>query len=323
MEKPYSVLLYYCYTPIEDPASFREEHHLLCLDLNLRGRIIVAHEGLNGTVSGLAEDCQLYMEHLRKDPRFKDIEFKIDQHDSMAFQKLHVRVKEEIVHSSLLDVDPNKSTAKYIKPEELKKLKDDEDVVIVDLRSNYEHSLGKFKNSVTLDIDNFRDFPKLVDSLSEFKDKKVITVCTGGIKCEKGSAFLVKKGFKDVYKLHGGIINYGKETDGEDFEGSCYVFDNRLSTQINEKNPKVISACFVCKASCDRMVNCANPLCNIHVPMCEACGEKMDGACSEACKNHPKKRPYNKTGYYAKESNGYDPRKGAKRKKKKDDQQDD
>jgi UPF0176 protein len=146
-----------------------------------------------------------------------------------------------------------------------------------------------------------------VDELESLKDKKVITYCTGGIKCEKASAFLLEKGFKNVYQLHGGIIKYGIEQGGEDFEGKCYVFDNRVAVDVNKVNPVTISTCYVCGTRSDRMVNCANPECNNHVPLCENCGWTMEGTCSEACKAHPHRRPYDGTGYYAKQLNGYDP----------------
>jgi UPF0176 protein len=305
--KPYSILLYYCYTPIEDPEQFRYQHHLFCLDLDLRGRIIVAPEGINGTVSGLRESCDQYMQALKADPRFTAIDFKVEPYDSHAFQKLHVRVKPEIVHSDLHHIDPNAQTGIHLAPEEFKKMKDQEDVVLLDVRSNYEHHIGKFKNAVTLDIESFRDFPDKVAELESLKDKKVITYCTGGIKCEKASAFLLEKGFKNVYQLHGGIIKYGIEQGGEDFEGKCYVFDNRVAVDVNKVNPVTISTCYVCGTGSDRMVNCANPECNNHVPLCENCGWTMEGACSDACKVHPHKRPYDGTGYYAKHLNGYDP----------------
>jgi len=311
--KDFLVLLYYHYTKIDDPEAFRERHHLFCIELNLRGRIIVSREGLNGTVSGLRADCEKYMEALKADPRFLGIEFKVDEHDSQAFAKLHVRLKDEIVNSGLKHIDPTVRTGKYIEPEEFKKLKDDPDVVILDVRSNYEHNLGKFKNAVTLDIGHFREFPRKIRELERFKDKMIITYCTGGVKCEKASAFLLENGFKDVYQLHGGIIKYGMETEGEDFEGKCYVFDNRIAVDINKVNPVVISRCIICGELCDRMINCANPECNRHAPVCEPCAEKMEGACSEACKAHPQKRPYNGKGIYPKKLNGYNPLKGWKR----------
>ena len=141
----YLILLYYCYTPIEEPEAFREQHHLYSLALNLRGRIIVASEGINGTVSGLKEDCEKYMDTFKADPRFKSIDFKIEVSPKHGFQKLHVRVKPEIVHSGLMHVDPTKLTGKYLEPAEFKKMKDNKDVLILDVRSIYEHSIGKLK----------------------------------------------------------------------------------------------------------------------------------------------------------------------------------
>lgn len=305
MSAPYSVLLYYCYTKIETPDLFRHEHHKFCLSLNLLGRIYISSEGLNGTVSGLREDCEKYMNHVKSDARFATIEFKVDSHATHAFQKLHVRTKQEIVHLGLPELDPNKKSGKYIEPKDLWTKKD---AVLLDVRSNYEHRLGKFKNSITLDIENFREFPEKVQALKdELKNKEVITICTGGVKCEKASAFLLEQGFENVYQLHGGIIKYGTETDGRDFEGSCYVFDNRMTVDINKYNPTVINKCYICSEPCGRIVNCANAECNIHVPICISCAKVSEGACSDLCKTHPKKRPYNERGYYPRKSNHYNP----------------
>ncbi len=311
------MLLYYCYTPIEDPEAFREEHHLFCLANNLRGRIIVASEGLNGTVSGLAADCEAYMNHLKADPRFAAIDFKVEPLNKHAFAKLHVRVKSEIVHADLPQIDPNKRTGIHLEPADFKALKDQEDVVILDVRSNYEHQVGRFKNAVTLDMENFREFPEKMAELEKYKDKKILTYCTGGIKCEKASAFLLEQGFENVYQLHGGIIKYGLEVGGEDFEGKCYVFDNRITVDVNHVNPKVVSKCYVCGTPSDRMINCANETCNNHIAMCESCGWTMEGSCSEACKAEPEKRVYDGTGYYQKNTNAYNPYKGLVRHKKK------
>ena len=315
-ENKYSVLLYYCYTRIENPEEFREQHHLRCLELNLRGRIIVAEEGLNGTVSGLIEDCEQYMKEVSNDPRFKGIEFKVDQVPEHTFSKMHVRVKPEIVHASLPHIDPTRKTGGYVEPDEFKKIlkEQPEDTVILDVRSNYEHHVGKFKNAITLDIENFREFPEKVKELEHLKDKKVITYCTGGIKCEKASAYLLEQGFEDVHQLHGGIIKYGIEAEGENFEGKCYVFDNRIVKDLNKVNPKVISRCYVTGEPSDRMVNCANPHCNMHIPMSEEGAKVYNGCCSEECSKNPDVRPYDGTGYYPKESNGYNPFKGVKRK---------
>ncbi len=316
IEKPYDILLYYCYARIKDPEKFREDHHFLCLELNLRGRIIIAAEGLNGTVSGLRANCEKYMQILKSDPRFASIDFKIESYHGHAFTKLHVRTKEEIVHSDLFHINPNIKTGKHLAPADFKKMKDDEDVVILDVRSTYEHAVGKFKNAVTLNIEHFRDLPEKMSELEQYKGKKVITYCTGGIKCEKASAFLLENGFEDVYQLHGGIIKYAIEEGGEDFEGKCYVFDNRIAVDVNKVNPVMISTCHICGTRCDRMINCANAKCNLHAAMCLSCAIEMEGSCSLTCKQVPNKRIYDGTGYYQKNTNSYNPYKAVKRRKK-------
>lgn len=299
----YQTLLYYCYTTIENAEQFAADHLQFCKSLGLTGRIIVAGEGLNGTVSGTTESCRIYMDTVLADPRFAATEFKIDDVDEPSFIKMHCRYKPEIVHSGLRDpniIDPKKKTGIHLEPKEFMELKDQEDVVILDVRSNYEHELGRFKNAVTLDIDNFRDFPAKINELAKYKDKKILTYCTGGIKCEKASALLLHEGFKDVYQLHGGIIKYGKEAGGKDFEGKCYVFDNRVSVEVNSVNPVVISTCRNCGKTTAKMINCANPECNEHFTQCDECGTKMEGCCSAECKTHPRKRVYDGTGYYVK-----------------------
>lgn len=309
--KPYRVLLYYIYSPIDNPDQYREEHHLLCLQLNLLGRVIVAPEGLNGTVSGLAADCDAYMDTLRADPRFADIAFKIDESDGHTFQKLHVRVKPEIVHSDL-PVDPRRQTGIHLEPDEFRQLKNDPDVVLVDMRSNYEHEVGKFKGAITFDMENLRDLPNHVHELDHLRDKKIITYCTGGIKCEKASAYLLAQGFENVYQLHGGIIRYGLETGGEDFDGECYVFDNRVTVPVNHINPETVSVCYRCGTPTSRMINCASPVCNNHITLCEGCGTEHGGTCTDACKQDPNLRAYDGTGYYGKQTQSYSPIQGYK-----------
>ena len=307
--KDFLIILYYCYTPIEDPEATREDQLRLCIEKGLRGRVIVASEGINGTLSGLAQDCLEYMEYMRGDIRFASIDFKSEPHDGHAFEKINVRVKPEIVHSGLRHINPTQKTGAYLEPKDLSRFKESKDVVLLDVRSRYEHSIGRFRNSLTLDIDHFREFPEKVDSLRYLKDKVIVTYCTGGVKCEKASAYLLEKGFSNVYQLHGGIIKYSHETGGEDFEGKCYVFDNRVAVDVNRINPGTAGHCYVCDCDCNRMVNCANPECNRHIPLCEGCAKSLLGACSETCRNHPRLRPYDGTGYYAKQRKGYDPHK--------------
>ena len=308
---PYRVLLYYIYSPIENPEKYREEHHLLCLRLNLLGRVIVAPEGLNGTVSGLTADCEVYMDALRADPRFFTVAFKVDEADKPTFQKLHVRVKPEIVHSDL-PVDPLRQTGIHLEPNQFRQLKNDPNVVLVDMRSNYEHEVGKFKGAITFDMENLRELPEHMAEIEHLKgtDKKIVTYCTGGIKCEKASAYLLQQGFENVYQLHGGIIRYGLEEGGEDFDGQCYVFDNRVTVPVNQVNPVTLSTCYRCGNPTSRMINCASPTCNNHVTLCESCGYEHGGTCSNPCKADPDLRAYDGTGYYGKQTQSYSPWQG-------------
>ncbi|TDS08445.1 UPF0176 protein [Sphingobacterium paludis] len=299
----YQTLLYYCYSPIENAEDFAAKHLEFCQSLGLVGRIIVAEEGLNGTVSGTKEACKRYMDAVHADTRFAKTEFKIDEVEEPSFIKMHCRYKPEIVHSGLRNpeiINPNIQTGKHLEPTEFLAMKDQDDVVVLDVRSNYEHSVGRFKNAVTLDIDNFREFPEKVKELEQYKGKKILTYCTGGIKCEKASALLLQEGFDDVYQLHGGIIKYGKEAGGKDFDGKCYVFDNRVTVDVNAVNPTVVSTCRNCGTVTPKMINCANPDCNEHFTQCDACGWELEGCCSTTCMEHPRKREYDGTGYYIK-----------------------
>ncbi|MHC8947655.1 oxygen-dependent tRNA uridine(34) hydroxylase TrhO [Sphingobacterium hungaricum] len=317
--KAYQTLLYYCYSPIEDAEEFADKHLAFCKSLGLVGRIIVADEGLNGTVSGSPESCKAYMDAVYADGRFNHTEFKIDEVDEPSFIKMHCRYKSEIVHSGLRNpeiINPNKETGIHLEPQDFLAMKDRDDVVVLDVRSNYEHNVGRFKNAVTLDMENFREFPEKVKELEQYKGKKILTYCTGGIKCEKASALLLKEGFEEVYQLHGGIIKYGKEAGGEDFEGKCYVFDNRVTVDVNSVNPVVVSTCKNCGRTTPKMINCANPDCNEHFTQCDDCGEELAGCCSAECMTHPRKREYDGTGYYVKVPQPVNAEKISKRKHK-------
>lgn len=303
--KPYQTLLYYQYTRIANAEEFAQQHLEFCERLGIVGRIIVAEEGLNGTISGTVVQCKKYMDHVKANPIFAGIDFKIDEVDVPSFERLYVRVKPEIVHSSLRgikNVDPTVTTGTHLKPHEVLEMLGDENVVFLDVRSNYESGVGRFKNAIAMDIDNFRDFPEKLKEIENLKDKKVVTYCTGGIKCEKASGFLRENGFNNVYQVEGGIVKYAKETGGKDFEGKLYVFDNRVVVDVNNVNPSIISTCKICNTTSAHMVNCANPECNEHFVLCESCGWKMEGACSEACMTAPNKRVYDGTGYYQRDT---------------------
>ena len=298
--KLYQTLLFYKYVRLESAQVYAEEHLQFCKKIGIKGRVLIADEGINGTTGGTAEQCQMYMDYLRNNPHFADVEFKIDEEDELSFNKIHVRYRKEIVHFGI-PIDPELSGQRLLADEVLA-MKDQPDVVMVDMRNEYEYGVGKFKNALTLDLENYRDLPHKVAQLEPYKDKKIIAYCTGGIRCEKATAFLIQQaGFdrQNVFHIDGGIIKYAKLTGGKDFDGKCYVFDKRVVIDVNNINPTIISTCRICQQESARMVNCANPECNEHFVLCETCGIAMQGCCSDTCLQHPRRRPYDGTGYYA------------------------
>lgn len=294
-EKRYRVLLFYKYVPIEDKQEFADGHLEFCRNLGVKGRIIIADEGINGTLSGTVEQVDIYMETLRQDSRFADIEFKIDKADNHAFKKMSVRAREEIVSLHLSDdVNPGELTAEHLEPEEFYKEMQRDDTIVLDARNEYEYRIGHFREAVKPDVDTFRELPDWIhDHLSEHKDKKILAYCTGGIRCEKLTGHLLKEGFEDVAQLHGGIVSYGKdpEVQGKLYDGKCYVFDERRSVPVNRTDEDVVVAqCFHCGKTEDRYVNCANPECNRQYVCCESCERKYKRSCSQACREHGRNR---------------------------------
>lgn len=283
----YRVLLYYNYTHIEDPVTFAKTHLAFCKSLGLKGRILVANEGINGTVSGTIEATDAYMEHMLADERFADTMFKIDESEGHAFRKMFVRPREELVALHLEDdIDPHQITGKYLEPKEFKEALLDENTVVIDARNDYEFDLGHFRGAVRPDIRNFRELPQWIqDNKEQFMDKRVVTYCTGGIRCEKFSGWLVKEGFKDVAQLHGGIAMYGKDPEvrGELWDGKMYVFDDRISVEINHVDKQVIGKDWFDGTPCERYINCANPECNRQILCSEENEHKHLGACSYDC----------------------------------------
>lgn len=196
LQKEWQILLYYQYVAIENAPQFAYQHLKLCKELGLKGRILVADEGINGTVGGPRQATQEYMHIMQKDPRFADMEFKISTGPTNSFKKIFVRYRPELVTLNFPEkITPPKDGGTYIEPSELKKLYDNqEDFVIIDMRNGYEAKIGKFKNAVTLKMKVFKELPEIVEKeLTKYRDKKVVTYCTGGIRCEKASALLKKK----------------------------------------------------------------------------------------------------------------------------------
>ena len=287
MSMDYRVLLYYKYVTIDDPETFAQEHLDFCKSLGLKGRILVSTEGLNGTLSGPVEATEKYKEHVRSDERFKDIVFKEDKAEEHAFKKMHVRPRKEIVAFDLdEDVNPKELTGKYYSPSEFKEALLSDDTIILDARNDYEYDLGHFRGAVRPDITRFRDLPDWIrNHKDELSGKKIVTYCTGGIRCEKFSGWLKREGFEDVGQLEGGIATYGKdpETQGEYWDGKMYVFDERISVDVNHVNKTVVSKEWFDGTPCERYINCSNPECNKQILVSEENEERYLGACSYEC----------------------------------------
>ncbi|KAB7668844.1 rhodanese-related sulfurtransferase [Bacillus sp. B1-b2] len=290
--KPYRVLLYYKYVTIENPEEFTMEHLAFCKELGLLGRILVSSEGINGTVSGTVEQTDKYMEFFKQDPRFADTIFKIDEEDGHAFKKMHVRTKKELVNLNLEnDVNPLETTGKHLKPDEWLEQMQSPDTVIIDARNDYEFDLGHFRGAIKPDIETFRELPEWIKENKEMLEgKKILTYCTGGVRCEKFSGWLLKEGFEDVSQLDGGIVTYGKdpEVQGELWDGQCYVFDQRISVPVNRKEHVVVGRDLFSGEPCERYVNCANPECNRKMLCSEENEEKYMRSCSHECRTHPR-----------------------------------
>lgn len=293
--KDYRVLLYYQYVEIDDPEQFRKEHKEMCDDIGLKGRILVSEEGLNGTVSGTVEQTEEYKKRIRADERFEDMTFKEDKADGHAFKKMHVKTRPEIVSLKLgdEDLDPNNTTGEYLSPTEFKDALLDDDTIVLDARNDYEYDLGHFRGAVRPDITAFRDLPQWIrDNKEKFMDKKVVTYCTGGVRCEKLTGWLLKEGFEDVAQLEGGIHTYGTdpETKGELWDGKMYVFDERISVEINQVDKTVIGRDWFDGEPCERYINCGNPYCNRQILASEENEHKYLRGCSHECRIHPENR---------------------------------
>ncbi|HLU22882.1 MAG TPA: rhodanese-related sulfurtransferase [Bacillaceae bacterium] len=288
----YRVLLYYQYVTIENPEEFAAQHLKFCKDINLKGRILVAKEGINGTVSGTWEDTETYMTEMKKDPRFATMVFKIDEADQHAFKKMHVRPRKELVTLRLEDdINPHEITGKYLSPKEFYEAMQDENTVVLDARNDYEYDLGHFRGAIRPDIETFRELPAWVRANKEkLEGKKILTYCTGGIRCEKFSGWLVKEGFEDVGQLHGGIVTYGKdpEVQGELWDGQCYVFDERIAVPVNRKEHVIVGRDYFDGTPCERYINCANPECNKQILASEENEHKYMRSCSDECRVHPR-----------------------------------
>lgn len=280
------ILLYYKFTPIKDPEVVKLWQKTLCDSLNLKGRILVSKHGVNGTVGGETDDLKAYIKATKQLAGFKDIVFKWSDGSRDDFPRMSVRSRRELVgfknSDDEFEVDERGviGGGKHLKPNQVHEMieKYGDDVVFFDGRNAHEAKIGKFKNAIVPNTSTSRDFISELESskYDDIKGKKVITYCTGGVRCEVISAMMKKRGFKDVYQIDGGIVKYG-EAYGDDglWEGSLRVFDDRMTMNFSDK-AKTIGRCAHCQAKTSNFENCARMECNELVLICEDCKQNPD-----------------------------------------------
>ncbi len=280
---------FYTYAHIGNPGIFRNHLFIHWDELDVLGRIYVANEGINAQLSVPAENFNAFKKHLDSILFLQNVRLNIAiEQSNMSFLKLKVKVRKKIVADGLNDATfdvTNKGI--HVGAKKFNELIEDPDTILVDMRNHYESEIGHFKNAITPDVDTFRDSLDIIekDLAAHKEDKKLVMYCTGGIRCEKASAYYKHKGFKNVYQLEGGIIEYTRQVKEQElnnkFLGKNFVFDHRRSERISED---VIAHCHQCGNACDTHVNCANEACHLLFIQCESCAQQMNNCCSDACK---------------------------------------
>lgn len=285
-KQPEKIILYYCFTPLADPAAVKLWQHSLCDSLGLKGRILLSNHGINGTLGGSVDSLKKYVSATKNYQPFKLTQFKWSHGSADDFPRLSVKVRREIVtFGAPEELAVNErgviGGGKHLKPSEVHELVDTygDDVVFFDGRNAYEASVGKFKNAVVPRTTYTRDFIDDLDSgrYDQIKSKKVVTYCTGGIRCEVLTSIMKKRGFRDVFQLDGGIVKYG-EAYGDDglWEGALYVFDRRMTTKFSDR-AKDIGSCIHCQAKTSNFANCALKTCNKLILVCKTCAATEPG----------------------------------------------
>ena len=285
--EPRTTISFYTYAKIGNPQLFRDHIYQGFSTLGVLGRVYVATEGINAQISLPSRNLEAFKSFI-SDINFLDgirLNYAVED-DGKSFFKLAIKVKNKIVADGLEeDIFDITTPADYLSVEEFNKITDNPETIIVDMRNHYESEVGHFKGAWCPDVDTFREqLPMVVDELQDKKDRPVVMYCTGGIRCEKASAYLKHKGFEDVYHLEGGIIKYSRDAKEKGlpnkFIGKNFVFDERLNERITDD---VIANCHQCGEPFDDHVNCKNKACNLLFIQCPTCADKYSGCCSEEC----------------------------------------
>ncbi len=288
--EPRVTVSFYKYFHISAPQQFRDDLYTRFESIKVFGRVYIAQEGINGQISVPKGNMDAFRDTLyAADPALDGIRLNVAvDDDGKSFWVLRMKVRNKVVADGIDDptFDPSR-TGKYLKAKEYNEITQDPDTIVVDMRNHYEYEVGHFENAIEVPSDTFREqLPMAVEMLKEHKNKNIVMYCTGGIRCEKASAYMLHNGFRNVYHLEGGIIEYVHKAREENlpvkFVGKNFVFDERLGERISED---VIARCHQCGAPCDTHTNCKNEGCHLLFIQCKKCAEEMAGCCSDECKH--------------------------------------
>lgn len=284
---PRVTLSFYCYFFIEDPKLFRDDWYRKLNGLGVFGRIYIASEGINAQINCPVNHYEDLKSFIYSYPVMNGLRLnKAVQEDNHSFYVLDIKIRNKIVADGIEDPQFSmENKGKYVNAVQFNEMVKDPNTLVIDMRNHYEYEVGRFKNAIEIPSDTFREqLPMAADMFSADKDRNIIMYCTGGIRCEKASAWMLHKGYKNVFHLEGGIINYINQVNqnglSNEFIGKNFVFDERLGERITDD---IIAHCHICGTPCDVHVNCANSACHLLFIQCDACKEKLDGCCSEAC----------------------------------------
>ncbi|MET0464976.1 MAG: rhodanese-related sulfurtransferase [Chitinophagaceae bacterium] len=284
---PRTTVSFYCYFKIEDPVLFRNTLYRALSELGVMGRIYVAEEGINAQISIPSSNMDAFRTYLYAYPALEGLRLNVAvDDDGKSFYVLDIKVRNKIVADGIEDDTFDMGNkGRYVNAEQFNQLSDDPRTVIIDMRNHYEFEVGHFENAIEVPSDTFRDqLPMAVEMMEANKEANIIMYCTGGIRCEKASAYMLHKGFKNVFHLEGGIINYTNQVKEQGlsnkFHGKNFVFDQRLGERITEE---IIAQCHQCGKPADTHVNCVNDACHLLFIQCEECKEKFEQCCSSAC----------------------------------------
>lgn len=290
----YFVLAFYKFVPIDDPHAEITAHRAFFAGRDITSRIYISEKGINGQMSAIQSDAEAYMEWMLNRPLFADLHFKVHHWHEQVFPRVTLKYRKKLVAiDETVNLD---NQGEHVSPEKWKEMLNRQDgKLVLDVRNDYEWKVGHFEGAELPPCETFRDFAGYAEDLKEKTDPKttpVMMYCTGGIRCELYSSILKEKGFEKVYQLQGGIINYGLQEGCDKWKGKLFVFDDRLTVPLCEKEAPVIGTCHVCETANETYYNCANMDCNRLFLCCPTCLEKLSGCCQESCKNAPRVRPY-------------------------------